>query len=101
MRWMAPWFGLAAVAALVALAPTHTWALVLSALIGVGCVAAFAGFLTADRGARGLLARLCSFAAFGVASNLAVLDAWFRLARGFNPPVWEPTRRTTGAPATQ
>jgi hypothetical protein len=38
--------------------------------------------------------RLVSLAAFGIAANLAVLNAFWRVLHGHQDHVWEPTRRS-------
>jgi len=87
MRWLAPWWALAAVGASFWLAPAPT----ALALTGVGLLA----WLTAmSQARRGVLRRVGGAAASAVAANAAVIGAWISVARGVNPPTWEPTRRS-------
>jgi GT2 family glycosyltransferase len=89
-RWLLPWVGVLALAALVPLAVSLEWARVLLAgtavVLGLGAL----GWLWPDSGSA---PRVAALPAYVVAGNVAVLQAWLRLLTGRTAPVWEPTRR--------
>ena len=90
VRWMIPWAGLTALAALAVLAPTYGWAaLLLGAAIVVLALAA-AGWLISERPR---VPKVLSVPAFLVAGNLAAAHAFVRVLFGGTDAVWEPTRR--------
>ncbi len=89
-RWLLPWAGVAALAALGALASTAAWARVLLGAAGIVAALAGIGWLWSDALR---LPRALALPAYVVAGNLAVLHAWLRFATGRAAPVWEPTRR--------
>jgi len=89
-RWLLPWAGVLALAALATLALTLPVARVL--LAGVCVVLALAGvgwLWPKGRSAP----RIVTLPTYVVAGNVAVLQAWLRLLTGRAAPVWEPTRR--------
>lgn len=89
-RWMLPWAALAALLALLVLAPTEAWArgLLLPALLVL--VLGGAGWLLA---ARARLPRLLGAPAFLLAGNVAAAHALLRVLAGREDALWEPTRR--------
>ena len=93
-RWLLPWALVLFAGALGALAFTSTWARVLLAVAGVALLLAAAGWVQAGRGR---MSRIIALPAFVVAGNVAVLHAWLRVLGGRLAPVWEPTRRGSGA----
>jgi cellulose synthase/poly-beta-1,6-N-acetylglucosamine synthase-like glycosyltransferase len=94
-RWALPWATLAALAALLALAPTHAWAAVLGGLALGGVLVGAAGWWLSVRGAT--LPRPVSILAYGLMGNAAAARAFLGLLSGGNQAVWEPTRRGVGA----
>jgi GT2 family glycosyltransferase len=89
-RWLLPWAGVVACAALVPLAAAFQWARVLLAGAAVVLVLAALGWLWPDERSA---PRVAALPAYVVAGNVAVLQAWLRLLTGRAAPVWEPTRR--------
>jgi len=89
-RWLLPWAGVAALAALGALAVTALWARVLLAAAGIVAALAGIGWLWSGTFR---LPRALALPAYVVAGNVAVLHAWLRFVTGQAAPVWEPTRR--------
>lgn len=92
-RWLAPLWAIAGALAIFALAPSVPVMRIAAAGILAGALFALWGILWPDRPATGRIARLSVAAAFFVVANVAVVIAWLRLARGANPPMWEPTKR--------
>ena len=90
-RWLLPLALVLFVGALGVLALTVTWARVALGAAGAVALLAGAGWVWAGRGTR--LPRIIALPAFVVASNVAVLHAWWRVLAGRLAPVWEPTRR--------
>jgi cellulose synthase/poly-beta-1,6-N-acetylglucosamine synthase-like glycosyltransferase len=89
-RWLVPLTAVPAVVGLVYLAARHPWMVTLvlaGALVGV---IALIGALWPERRR---MPRPISLIAFGVAANLAVIHAVFRLLRAREDKIWEPTRR--------
>jgi len=92
-RWILPWTGLAALAALGTLAGRNLWAGVMGAGVALGLLGALVGWCWPGDGAPRLLRAF----ALGVAGNVAVLHAWVRAATGRKTPSWAPTRRPSPA----
>jgi len=90
VRWLIPWAGLTALAALAVLAPTYGWALLLFATAIVVLVLAAVGWLISERPR---VPKVLSVPAFLVAGNLAAAHALVRVLFGGTDAVWEPTRR--------
>ena len=89
-RWLLPWAGVLALAALATLALTLPVARVLLAGVCVVLALAVVGWLwPKGRSAP----RIVTLPTYVVAGNVAVLQAWLRLITGRAAPVWEPTRR--------
>lgn len=89
-RWLLPWAGVLALAALATLALTLPVARVLLAGVCVVLALAVVGWLwPKGRSAP----RIVTLPTYVVAGNVAVLQAWLRLLTGRAAPVWEPTRR--------
>jgi hypothetical protein len=101
MRWLAPVWACAAAVSVVLLGPAHVWARIIGVVLAIVGTAAAAGYVRSERGDGGFVGRSCALAAFMVSANVAVVHAWVRVLRGTNPAVWEPTRRSVGAPVTQ
>jgi hypothetical protein len=89
-RWLAPWAGLVALAAVGALSVTVPWARWLLGGIVVIAGAAGAGWAWPD----GRVApRLLAVPAYLVSGNVAALVASIGAIRGQRHATWEPTRR--------
>ena len=89
-RWVLPGTVVAGMFGLALLATAYAWAGVLLALGVLTGLTAGAGFLwPANRP----LPRVLSVLSFGVAANIAVLNAWWRVGRPHADHIWEPTRR--------
>jgi len=96
-RWLAPWAGLAALAALVVLSVTAPWARWLLGGVAVIGIAAAAGWAWPV----GRVApRLLAIPAYLVSGNVAALLASIGAVRGARHATWEPTRRDA-APVRQ
>jgi glycosyltransferase involved in cell wall biosynthesis len=93
-RWLVPWAGVLGVVGLAMLAPAHLWARVLLAIAGVGCAAAWMGWVLSRNG-RERVPRILALPAFALAGNVAALYATIRALQGDRNPIWEPTRRET------
>ena len=89
-RWLLPVTLVPGAVGLAMLARDHTWA---AAVLGVGILTAILAAIGALWPTEKRMPRLVSLAAFGIAANLAVLHALWRVAAGQSDPVWEPTRR--------
>lgn len=90
-RWLLPPAAAVGVVGLALLAREQRWAAVALALVGVGMLLALVGAWWPEGRAR---PRLLSVAAFGVAANVAVLHAIWRVLNEQHDHIWEPTRRT-------
>lgn len=89
-RWAVPVFILGAIPGLAMLAPMDRWAGATLAIGALIYVLALAGALwPRDRP----MPRLISLVAFGIAANLAVVHAIWRVQVGHDDHIWEPTRR--------
>ncbi len=92
-RWLVPWAGVLAVASLVVLAVTLTWAKVVLATVALGLVLAWVGWAwPAQRN----IPRVFSLPTFAFIGNYAVLHAWTKVLRREPSATWEPTRRDSG-----
>lgn len=89
-RWLLPWALLAALLAVLVLAPTASWAAVTATGAFLLLLLAAAGWFWPQHRP---IPRLLAVPAYFVIGNLATLIAWFRVARGRSDAVWEPTRR--------
>jgi phosphoglycerol transferase MdoB-like AlkP superfamily enzyme len=90
-RWALPVSVIPGVIGLAILSHTHSWAQIILIAGGLVAVLALAGALWPAGRA---MPRLLSLAAFGIAANLAVLHAIWRMLAGHRDHVWEPTRRS-------
>lgn len=90
-RWLLPLSVIPGVAGLVLLSHAYAWA---DATLIVGAVIAVLALAGAFWPMNRAMPRLVSLAAFGVAANLAVLNAVWRVVHGHQDHVWEPTRRS-------
>jgi cellulose synthase/poly-beta-1,6-N-acetylglucosamine synthase-like glycosyltransferase len=90
-RWALPVSVIPGVIGLAMMSHRHLWADIVLAAGGVIALLALAGTLWP---ARRQMPRLVSLAAFGMAANLAVLNALWRVLAGHQDHVWEPTRRS-------
>ncbi len=89
-RWLVPWAGVVALAALAVLATRHAWAPWLAGLsVVVLGLAALAWWWPDGRP----MPRAVSLSGFVVAGNVAALHATVKALRGERNPIWEPTRR--------
>jgi cellulose synthase/poly-beta-1,6-N-acetylglucosamine synthase-like glycosyltransferase len=89
-RWLAPWAGVAALAALVVLSFTAPWARwLLGGVALVGLVAAAGWTWPLGR----VAARVLAIPAYLVSGNVAALLASIGALRGAHHATWEPTRR--------
>ena len=89
-RWMLPWAAVAALLALVALAPAYLWARLAVGLALVVMALGTVGWLTSDRAG---VPKLFAAPAFLIAGNLAAAHALLRVLAGGEDALWEPTRR--------
>lgn len=94
-RWLVPLFCIPAMAGLVMLLPTHplgAW------LIGAGVLIAALALLGARwPDSRPIPGYLPPAILGGLAANLAVIHAWWRVFHGHEDHVWEPTRRAVSS----
>jgi cellulose synthase/poly-beta-1,6-N-acetylglucosamine synthase-like glycosyltransferase len=89
-RWLMPVSVIPGIIGLILLATSHSWPRWVLAVGTVVALLALAGALWPS-GKRA--PRVISLAAFGVAANLAVLHAVWRVLAGHHDHIWEPTRR--------
>ena len=89
-RWMLPWAALAALLALLALAPAYLWARIAVGLALVVMALGAVGWLLSDRAG---VPKLFAAPAFLIAGNLAAAHALLRVLAGGEDALWEPTRR--------
>jgi hypothetical protein len=89
-RWLLPVSSVAGTFGLLLLAPSHFWARVILVAGGAVLLVALLGAFWPTNKA---MPRPISVVAFGVAANLAVLNALWRVVTGDHDHVWEPTRR--------
>jgi cellulose synthase/poly-beta-1,6-N-acetylglucosamine synthase-like glycosyltransferase len=89
-RWMLPWAAVAALIALLVLAPGFPWARVLLGLAVVVVGLAAIGWALAERPR---LPRIFAAPAFLLAGNVAAAHAFLRVLGGGHDALWEPTRR--------
>ena len=90
-RWALPISVIPGLVGLAILSRTHLWAEIVLIAGGLVALVALAGALwPKDR----QMPHVISLAAFGVAANLAVLNAFWRVIYGHQDHVWEPTRRS-------
>jgi hypothetical protein len=90
-RWALPVSVIPGIAGLAILSRTHFWAATVLIAGGLVALLALAGAIWPnDR----RVPRVISLAAFGVAANLAVVIALWRVVHGHDDHVWEPTRRS-------
>ena len=89
-RWLAPWAGLVALAALGVLSVTAPWARwVLGGVAVIGIAAAVSWAWPVGR----VAPRLLAIPAYLVSGNVAALLASIEVVRGARHATWEPTRR--------
>ena len=90
-RWMLPVAAIPGIVGLVLLASSYSWARALLAIAAVIALLAVIGTVwPSDRRAP----RIVSLPAFGIAANIAVLNAFWRMLAGHDDYIWEPTRRS-------
>lgn len=90
-RWMLPVAAIPGIVGLVLLASSYSWARALLAITAVIALLAVIGTVwPSDRRAP----RIISLPAFGIAANIAVLHAIWRMLAGHDDYIWEPTRRS-------
>ena len=94
VRWLAPWAGLLALAALGLLAPGNVWARWALGLAALGGLCGLVGWMW-PAGRR--MPRILATTAFLVAGNVAAIHAWIKVFRGDTNPTWEPTRRAAAS----
>jgi cellulose synthase/poly-beta-1,6-N-acetylglucosamine synthase-like glycosyltransferase len=90
-RWALPVSVIPAIAGLAILSRIHAWATIVLIAGGVIALLALAGATWPNNRP---MPRAISLAAFGVAANLAVVNALWRVIHGHEDHVWEPTRRS-------
>jgi len=90
-RWALPVSVIPGIIGLAILSYGHRWAEI---LLVAGALVAVLAFVGALWPAHRAMPRVLSLAAFGVAANLAVLNALWRVLAGHQDHVWEPTRRS-------
>jgi cellulose synthase/poly-beta-1,6-N-acetylglucosamine synthase-like glycosyltransferase len=89
-RWLMPVSVIPGIVGLVLLALSHSWP---RWLLAVGAVIALLALTGALWPSEKRAPRVVSLAAFGVAANVAVLHAIWRVLTGPHDHIWEPTRR--------
>jgi cellulose synthase/poly-beta-1,6-N-acetylglucosamine synthase-like glycosyltransferase len=90
-RWLVPWALLISLAIVMAMAGAgEMWARWAFSAVAAGGIVAAVGWKLAGSGTP---PRLVGMATFALASNIAALNAWFRVLGGARDPIWEPTRR--------
>ena len=89
-RWLLPLSIVPGMFGLVLLASSHSWARV---LLAVGAVFALLAMIGTAWPSERPAPRIVSLPAFGVAANLAVLEAFWRVLARHQDHIWEPTRR--------
>lgn len=89
-RWLLPLSIVPGILGLVSLASSHSWA---RAILAVGAVFALLAMIGTAWPSERRAPRIVSLPAFGVAANLAVLVALWRLLARHQDHIWEPTRR--------
>lgn len=90
-RWMLPASVIPGILGLALLATSRLWP---RALLVVCAVIALLAVIGAAWPSEKRAPRIISLAAFGVAANLAVLHAVWRVLAGHHDHIWEPTRRS-------
>jgi cellulose synthase/poly-beta-1,6-N-acetylglucosamine synthase-like glycosyltransferase len=93
-RWLLPWAGLVGMAGLAVLGLAHPWAWV---LLGGALLWTAAGALAWAYGGDRKLPFLLAAPAYALVGNVAAIKATVLAVRGERNPIWEPTRRETGA----
>ena len=94
-RWLVPWAGVLAVAALGTLSLTAPWARWVLAGVAIVVGAGVAGWAWPDRPAA---PRLLAIPAYLLSGNVAALVASVAVLRGTRHAIWEPTRRDARPP---
>jgi hypothetical protein len=89
-RWLVPWAGVVALAALAALSLTMPWARWPLAGAALLLIAAAAGWVWPERRTA---PKLLAIPAYLVSGNVAALLASIGAVRGARHATWEPTRR--------
>ena len=90
-RWLLPFTVIPAIAGLVRLSPSNTWARSAVLASAFLLIIAIVGALWPSQRP---MPRFISVIAFGVAANAAVLNGLWRVLGGHEDHVWEPTRRS-------
>jgi cellulose synthase/poly-beta-1,6-N-acetylglucosamine synthase-like glycosyltransferase len=90
-RWLLPVCVLPGIVGLILLEPVHLWARLTLAGAGLPVILAIIGALWPSHRP---MPRAISLSVFGVAANIAVLTAIWRIVVGHHDHVWEPTRRS-------
>jgi cellulose synthase/poly-beta-1,6-N-acetylglucosamine synthase-like glycosyltransferase len=90
-RWLLPVSVIPGIFGLAILASSRSWPY---ALIGTGAVIAVLAVIGTLWPSERRAPRIVSLAAFGVAANVAVLHALWRVLAGRRDHIWEPTRRS-------
>jgi cellulose synthase/poly-beta-1,6-N-acetylglucosamine synthase-like glycosyltransferase len=94
-RWLVPWAGMLALAALAALSATMPWARWPLACAAALLIAAAVGWAWPERRAA---PKLLAMPAYLVSGNVAALLASIGVLRGRRHATWEPTRRAAAVP---
>jgi cellulose synthase/poly-beta-1,6-N-acetylglucosamine synthase-like glycosyltransferase len=89
-RWMLPVSIVPGIFGLVLLASSHSWP---RALLAIGAVITLLAVIWTTWPSERRAPRIISLIAFGVAANLAVPHAVWRVLAGHQDHIWEPTRR--------
>lgn len=89
-RWLLPLSIVPAIFGLVLLALSHSWARV---LLAVGSVFSLLAMIGTAWPSERRAPRIVALPAFGLAANLAVLEALWRVLARHQDHIWEPTRR--------
>lgn len=95
-RWLVPWTALMGLLGLAVISPLSRWAAAGSLLLVVGLGLAGRQLARSGEAAarQGAASRWLVVAAYALASNVAVLHAWWNVFTGNIAPAWNPTARS-------
>ncbi len=93
-RWLVPWAGASALVGLALLARSEPWARAGILIAVAGLLMASIGWMASDRRD---LPWFLGLPAFGLIGNVAAMHAVFRVMRGRQDALWDPTRRVSAS----